>query len=101
VNQPSLEAALRTADQLFDRQLDATIGPMGRTIATSRTANADLPDHQNGGLIFGATLALATLPTSNSTTSMRPAITAARGSELLWTSRVCHAPGRACRRHSR
>jgi len=87
VNQPSLEAALRTADQLFDRQqLDAIVGSMGRAIATSLHGETPIfLTIMNGGLIFGATLALA-IPADLEFDYVHATRYhgGTRGSELLW-----------------
>ena len=61
MTRPSLESALQTAEMLFDRtQLEAIVAAMGQTIATE--LNGETPVFltiMNGGLIFGAELALS------------------------------------------
>jgi hypoxanthine phosphoribosyltransferase len=87
MSQPSLEAALKTADCLYDRQqLDSVIGAMGRSIAESlRGETPVFLTIMNGGLIFGAALALA-IPADLEFDYVHATRYhgGTRGSELLW-----------------
>ena len=61
MNRPSLDAAVKNSDLLFDRrQLDDAVTAMGRSVVAS--LHGETPVFltiMNGGLIFGAQLALA------------------------------------------
>lgn len=87
MNQPSLEAALRTADRLFGRrQLDEAIAAMGRAIAANLDGETPVfLTIMNGGLIFGAALALA-IPADLEFDYIHATRYhgGTRGSELLW-----------------
>ena len=87
MSRPPLAEALKKADLLFDRaQLDAAIVSMGRAVA--QTLDGHVPIFltvMNGGLIFGAALALA-IPSDLEfdyvhATRYRGGT---RGSDLLW-----------------
>jgi hypoxanthine phosphoribosyltransferase len=83
----SLQAALQTADLLFDRQqIDSAIASMGRTIANELDGETPiLLTIMNGGLIFSAQLALA-IPTDLEFDYVHATRYhgGTRGSELLW-----------------
>jgi hypoxanthine phosphoribosyltransferase len=87
MTRPSLQAALKAADQLFTKaELDAAIAGMGRQIA-DRLAGATpvLLTVMNGGLIFGGALALA-IPSDLEFDYVHATRYhgGTRGSELLW-----------------
>ena len=87
MTQSSLKAALQNADVLFDHdQLGAAIASMGRDIATA--LGDEVPVFltiMNGGLIFGAHLALA-IPSDLEFDYVHATRYhgGTRGSELLW-----------------
>jgi hypoxanthine phosphoribosyltransferase len=87
MNRPSLDAAVKSSDLLFDRKhLDQAITAMGRSIVDS--LHGDTPVFltiMNGGLIFGAQLALA-IPADLEFDYVHATRYhgGTRGSELLW-----------------
>jgi hypoxanthine phosphoribosyltransferase len=87
MSRPSLQAALKSADLLFDRpQLDAAIAGMGQAIA--QRLDGEVPvllTVMNGGLIFGGALALA-IPSDLEFDYVHATRYhgGTRGSELLW-----------------
>ena len=87
MTQSSLKAALQTADVLFDHdRLSAAIASMGRDIAA--VLGDEVPVFltiMNGGLIFGAHLALA-IPSDLEFDYVHATRYhgGTRGSELLW-----------------
>jgi len=87
MTRPSLESALQTAELLFDRtQLEAIVAAMGQTIATE--LNGETPVFltiMNGGLIFGAELALS-IPADLEFDYVHATRYhgGTRGSELMW-----------------
>ena len=87
MNQSSLQAALQTAELLFDRkQLDVAIASMGHAIAESLAGETPVfLTIMNGGLIFGAELALA-IPVDLEFDYVHATRYhgGTRGSELLW-----------------
>jgi hypoxanthine phosphoribosyltransferase len=87
MSRPPLESALRTADRLFDRtQLDRVIGTMGHAIAAElRGETPVFLTIMNGGLIFGAALALA-IPADLEFDYVHATryYGGTRGSELMW-----------------
>lgn len=87
MSRPSLQAALKAADKLFDRpQLEASIAAMGQAIAARLGAETPvLLTVMNGGLIFGGALALA-IPTDLEFDYVHATRYhgGTRGSELLW-----------------
>lgn len=87
MTQTTLQAALQTADLLFDRaQLDATIARVGKSIADRLAGEVPvLLTIMNGGLIFSAQLALA-IPSDLEFDYVHATRYhgGTRGSELLW-----------------
>jgi hypoxanthine phosphoribosyltransferase len=87
MSRPSLAAALRAADKLFDKpQLDSAITSMGQAIAQRLAGETPvLLTIMNGGLIFGGALALA-IPTDLEFDYVHATRYhgGTRGSELLW-----------------
>lgn len=87
MTRPSLQAALKAADRLFDRaELDAAIVAMGQTIAARLHGEVPvLLTVMNGGLIFGGALALA-IPSDLEFDYVHATRYhgGTRGSELLW-----------------
>jgi hypoxanthine phosphoribosyltransferase len=87
MTRPSLESALQTAELLFDRhQLDAIVAAMGQTIAAKLDGETPVfLTIMNGGLIFGAALALA-IPTDLEFDYVHATRYhgGTRGSELMW-----------------
>ena len=87
MTRPSLESALQTAELLFDRtQLEAIVAAMGQRIATE--LNGETPVFltiMNGGLIFGAELALS-IPADLEFDYVHATRYhgGTRGSELMW-----------------
>ena len=87
MSRPSLAAAMRAADKLFDKQqLDAATASMGQAIAARLGGETPiLLTVMNGGLIFGGALALA-IPTDLEFDYVHATRYhgGTRGSELLW-----------------
>ena len=87
MTRPSLQAALKAADRLFDRaELDAAIAAMGQRIAARLDGEVPvLLTVMNGGLIFGGAIALA-IPSDLEFDYVHATRYhgGTRGSELLW-----------------